>query len=76
MKRYILAFLVFFILTSADNSKPKVLIIGDSISLGYTPYVKELMKDEAIGENDVHFTTEGYQFLAEQVSDEIRKKLK
>ncbi len=48
MKRYILAFLVFFILTSADNSKPKVLIIGDSISLGYTPYVKELMKDEAI----------------------------
>ena len=48
MKRCILAFLAFFILTSADNSKPKVLIIGDSISLGYTPYVKELMKDEAI----------------------------
>ena len=48
MKRYILAFLVLIILTSEDNTKPKVLIIGDSISLGYTPYVKELLKDEAI----------------------------
>ena len=48
MKRCILAFLVLIIFTSADNTKPKVLIIGDSISLGYTPYVKDLLKDEAI----------------------------
>jgi len=48
MKRYILAFLVFILLSCADSSKPKVLIIGDSISLGYTPYVKELLSDEAI----------------------------
>jgi hypothetical protein len=27
---------------------PKVLIIGDSISIGYTPFVKEKLKDEAI----------------------------
>ena len=26
---------------------PKVLIIGDSISIGYTPFVKEIMKDRA-----------------------------
>jgi lysophospholipase L1-like esterase len=26
---------------------PTVLIIGDSISLGYTPHVKEMLKDEA-----------------------------
>lgn len=31
--------------------KPNVLIVGDSISLGYTPHVIELMKDEA---NVVH----------------------
>lgn len=48
MKQYILVFLAFFILTSTHNPTPKVLIIGDSISLGYTPYVKELLKDEAI----------------------------
>lgn len=48
MKRCILVFLAFFILTSADNTKPKVLIVGDSISLAYTPYLKELLKEEAI----------------------------
>lgn len=48
MKRFIFAFLAFFILTSADNTEPKVLIIGDSISAGYTPFVKEYYKDKAI----------------------------
>lgn len=48
MKRCILVFLAFFILTSADNTNPKVLIIGDSISLAYTPYLQELLKEEAI----------------------------
>lgn len=33
----------------APSSKqlPKVLIIGDSISIGYTPFVKQLLKDKA-----------------------------
>ena len=30
--------------------KPRVLILGDSISMGYTPFVKEMLADEA----DVH----------------------
>lgn len=30
------------------NSLPEVLIIGDSISMGYTPFVKQIMKDKAI----------------------------
>lgn len=30
------------------NSLPKVLIIGDSISIGYLPFVQELMKGKAI----------------------------
>ncbi|CAZ97652.1 SGNH/GDSL hydrolase family protein [Zobellia galactanivorans] len=30
-----------------QDNKPKVLIIGDSISLGYTPHVKSALKDKA-----------------------------
>jgi lysophospholipase L1-like esterase len=32
---------------TSDVNLPKVLIIGDSISLGYTPYVKQLLQSEA-----------------------------
>ena len=31
----------------AESARPKVLIIGDSISLGYTPHVVEMLKSEA-----------------------------
>jgi len=30
-----------------DSSKPRVLILGDSISIGYTPYVQKTLKKEA-----------------------------
>ena len=30
------------------SDKPRVLILGDSISIGYMPTVKELLKDEAV----------------------------
>lgn len=33
-----------FSLANLDQDKPKVLIIGDSISIGYTPFVKDLLK--------------------------------
>lgn len=32
----------------AESDLPKVLIIGDSISLGYTPHVKEMLKGKAL----------------------------
>ncbi len=32
---------------SDQDAKPHVLILGDSISIGYTPVVKEMLKDEA-----------------------------
>ena len=48
MRKYLLTFIAFILLTSFDYSKPKVLIIGDSIAGGYTPYVKKLLEDEAI----------------------------
>lgn len=38
----------FFILTSLTEKKPKILIIGDSISIGYTPFVKKHFSDRAI----------------------------
>ncbi len=31
-----------FILTAFTEKKPKILIIGDSISIGYTPFVKKM----------------------------------
>ncbi|MCD6346949.1 MAG: SGNH/GDSL hydrolase family protein [Bacteroidales bacterium] len=38
--------------------------------------IKPRQSEFAIGDNDVHFTSEGYQYLAEKVAEEIRKKLK
>ncbi len=32
----------------ADSSKKQVLIIGDSISIGYTPHVVKILKDDAV----------------------------
>ncbi len=32
----------------ASDSKPRVLLLGDSISMGYTPFVVAGMKDEAL----------------------------
>lgn len=34
--------------SALQADEPKVLIIGDSISLGYTPHVVQLMKDRAV----------------------------
>jgi len=42
----ILVVLLIF-LSAGSNSLPKVLIIGDSISIGYTPFVKEYFRDKA-----------------------------
>lgn len=38
---------VFFSISSIASEKPNVLIIGDSISIGYTPFVQENLKEEA-----------------------------
>lgn len=37
---------IFLFLAFADN-KPKILIIGDSISIGYTPYVQTYFSEKA-----------------------------
>lgn len=43
-----LIIILAFILSTSFSDKPKILIIGDSISNGYTPYVKDYFKDKAI----------------------------
>lgn len=44
----IVAYLILLLVISGfAEKKPKVLIIGDSISLGYTPFVKEKLNDNA-----------------------------
>ncbi len=73
MKRFILILTAFFILTSAENAKPKVLIIGDSISIGYTPFVKEALKNDAIvihNKGNAQYTGTGLKRLDEWLGDE------
>lgn len=50
-----IALVIFIALSSCNNDLPNVLVIGDSISIGYTPYIKRQMLFTAnvkhIGEN-------------------------
>ncbi|WP_282072500.1 SGNH/GDSL hydrolase family protein [Polaribacter atrinae] len=48
-KKYFFAVLIigFFIISAFSIKKPKILIIGDSISIGYTPFVKKHFFDKA-----------------------------
>lgn len=48
MIKYLTFFLLFFVLGSFSSPQKKILIIGDSISIGYTPFVQEALKDKAI----------------------------
>jgi lysophospholipase L1-like esterase len=49
MKFKILVVVIFAFFSFSDNPKelPKVLLIGDSISIGYLPFVQEIMKGKA-----------------------------
>lgn len=48
MIKYFLLSITFLFLGSFSSTKTKILIIGDSISIGYTPFVKENLKDRAL----------------------------
>ena len=43
----ILSLSICLVLCSCVSNKAKILIIGDSISIGYTPYVKESLRQKA-----------------------------
>lgn len=48
MEKVGVSILLVFLFSGFSNPKPKVLIIGDSISIGYFPYIKEELTDVAI----------------------------
>ena len=75
MKKYIIPVWVicFFILTSFSEKKSKILIIGDSISIGYTPFVKEnLIKKAFVKHNsgNAQHTGTGLKKVKEWIGDE------
>ena len=47
MGRILIATILVLSLTGYNQDKPRILIIGDSISIGYTPYLKESLKKKA-----------------------------
>jgi len=62
--KYSLMLMLFLMIPSvamedADNDLPKVLIIGDSISAGYFPFVKDLLKGKAELISPKQFDEEG-----------------
>jgi lysophospholipase L1-like esterase len=75
LKNYLRLLLVVLtlLLTTSFAQKPRILIIGDSISGGYTPYVQEYLKDKAIviriNENGQH-TGFGLKRIREYIGNE------
>lgn len=56
-----------------SNEKPKILIIGDSISIGYTPYVRQVLQDKAIvkhNQGNAQHTGTGLKKIEEWLGDE------
>lgn len=71
---FVNALLVILIIafSSAVEKKPKILIIGDSISGGYTRYVRDHFKDRAIVEHNpgnAGDTGKGLKFIREYIGD-------
>lgn len=45
---YYLLFALVFAFSSCDQKPPNILIVGDSISIGYTPFVIDALGDKAV----------------------------
>ena len=54
-----------------DPDLPRVMLIGDSISIGYTLTVRRRLDGVA----NVHFTEEGYALLGEWAAESILEAL-
>lgn len=71
--KVIVACILITLLTSSTTDKPKILIIGDSISIGYFPYVKEKLADKAIvahNPGNAQHSGTGLQKIEEWLGDE------
>lgn len=73
LKRFCITLLFFALSTGFVADKPKILIIGDSISMGYTPFVKEKLAQKAAvfhNEGNAQHTGTGLKKITEWVGDE------
>ena len=73
IRNFVIVVISLMLLCSAESSKPKVLIIGDSISIGYTPFVQEALKEKAIvvhHKGNAQFTDNGLEKLDNWLGDE------
>ncbi|PZX56850.1 lysophospholipase L1-like esterase [Algoriphagus ratkowskyi] len=75
MNKYLLvSFLIFLVFLSAFSiRKPAILIIGDSISIGYTPFVKKHFEGKAIithNPGNAQHTGTGLDKIEEWLGDE------
>lgn len=69
----IILLITFSILFSCNKSVPKILIIGDSISLGYTPFVKTQLSDNAFvthNPGNAEHSGTGLQKIEEWIGEE------
>lgn len=48
MTRYFIVLFIMMLIPGLRTEKKKILIIGDSISIGYTPFVRDALADKAI----------------------------
>ena len=74
MKRYLVLLFVLLFFGSFISEKPKIVIIGDSISIGYTPFVKEALTNEAIVKHNpgnAQHTGTGLLKLEEWLNEEV-----
>lgn len=65
--------LCLFLLSSCVKEKSKVLIIGDSISIGYTPFVKEHFLERAVvshNPGNAQHTGTGLENIDQWIGDE------
>jgi lysophospholipase L1-like esterase len=69
----ILMVIIVLTLTSCGKREPKILIIGDSISLGYTPFVKAHFSEKAIvthNPGNAQHSGTGLQKIQEWIGEE------
>lgn len=66
MKKVLVLLVVFCTLSAMIDKKPKVLILGDSVSMGYTRFAKEKLEsiaDVYRPDDNCGGTTKGVQFI-------------
>jgi len=66
-------FIAVLVSLSFSNRKPKILIIGDSISIGYTPFVKQNLINKAVVEHNpgnAQHTDTGLNKVKEWIGEE------